>query len=325
MNRKIGITTTIPVEVVYAAGNIPIDLNNIFITSADPSHFLEIAENSGFPRNMCNWVKGIYGVATESDIKDIIAVVEGDCSNTNSMVETLQYHGSNIIPFAYPYDKDKAIIKSQIDKLIHKLGTSFDEVMKTKQRLDKIRKKLILLDEMTWRDNLVLGSENHIWLVSSSDFNSDPVKFENELDAFISTSAKQKPFNDQVRLGLCGVPPIFKDLYTYLESKKARVVFNETQRQFSMPFETDNIIEQYYEYTYPYDIFGRIKDIKNEIKRRNIKGLIHYVQSFCHRQIEDIILREEIDIPIITLEGERPADLDARTRLRLDTFIEMLS
>ena len=29
---KIGLTTTVPVEVIFAAGDTPVDLNNIFIT-----------------------------------------------------------------------------------------------------------------------------------------------------------------------------------------------------------------------------------------------------------------------------------------------------
>ena len=130
---------------------------------------------------------------------------------------------------------------------------------------------------------------------------------------------------DGVRIGYLGVPPIFTDLYDFLEDLGGRVVFNEIQRQFSMPFETDDMVEQYLRYTYPYSFFSRLEDIKREVHTRQIDGLIHYVQSFCFRQVQDIILRQEIKIPILTIEGDRPAPLDARTRLRLESFTEMLS
>ena len=91
-----------------------------------------------------------------------------------------------------------------------------------------------------------------------------------------------------------------------------------------MPFVTDDIVEQYRLYTYPYGVFGRIKDIEAEIERRNLDGIVHYVQSFCFRQIEDIILREKLNIPILTIEGDKPGKIDARTRLRIDSFLEML-
>ena len=91
-----------------------------------------------------------------------------------------------------------------------------------------------------------------------------------------------------------------------------------------MPFDTPDIVEQYARYTYPYDIFGRIEDIAREINRRHIRGLIHYTQSFCFRQIQDLILRKHIAVPILTIEGESPGQLDARTRARIESFLEML-
>ena len=39
--KKIGLTTTVPIEVLLAAGYTPIDLNNLFITSEDYSRYLE--------------------------------------------------------------------------------------------------------------------------------------------------------------------------------------------------------------------------------------------------------------------------------------------
>jgi len=57
---------------------------------------------------------------------------------------------------------------------------------------------------------------------------------------------------------------------------------------------------------------------------RELDGIIHYTQSFCFRGIEDIVIRKELNIPVLTLEGDRPGNLDARTRLRLEAFIDML-
>ena len=102
------------------------------------------------------------------------------------------------------------------------------------------------------------------------------------------------------------------------------MVFNEIPRQFSMPHHALGLVEQYRRYTYPYDIFFRLGDVRAEIARRGVEGVIHYAQSFCYRQIQDIIVRDEIEMPILTLEGDRPGALDARSRLRLETFVEIL-
>lgn len=321
--NRIGITTTIPVEIVYAAGCVPVDLNNVFITSDDPAALVAEAEYQGYPRNACGWIKGIYSTALTGDFDAIIAVVEGDCSQTQAMVETLQMHGLEIIPFAYPYGRDRDMLRLQIKKLADRLGASWDSILEWKTRLDAIRRKAHKLDELTWRRGTVSSFDNHYFQVNCSDFKGNPDAFEAEIDAALA-QAENVSQTGALRLGYIGIPPIFTDFYEYLETLGARVVFNEIQRQFTMPFNTDDLVEQYALYTYPYDIFARIEDIRAEVERRSIKGIIHYVQSFCFRQIQDLIVRKSIDVPILTLEGDTPSRLDARTKVRIESFVEML-
>ncbi len=322
---KIGITTTIPSEVLWAAGITPVDLNNLFINSPDKQKLVEEAEVRGFPRNTCSWIKGIYATVHKLEIGRVIAVTQGDCSNTQALMEILQSDGIEAIPFAYPYNRDRDLLKLQIDKLIEQLGTNWHDVNQMKHRLDKIRRKAHQIDSLTWEEDTVSGFENHLYLVSCSDMQGDIAGFEQQLDQFIAGLADRSPKYDMLRLGYIGVPPIFPELYDFLDGLGARVVYNETQRQFSMPYAAASLVEQYRMYTYPYGIFERLRDIKQQLKLRRIAGLIHYVQSFCFRQIEDIIIRRQLDIPILTLEGDRPAPLDARTKLRLESFIEALA
>ena len=103
---RIGMTTTIPVEVVLAAGHTPVDLNNIFITAPEAGEMVARAEMDGYPRNACAWIKGIYAAALDHGIETVIAVTQGDCAQTHAMIETLVEQGVRIIPFAYPYDRD---------------------------------------------------------------------------------------------------------------------------------------------------------------------------------------------------------------------------
>ena len=44
--NKIGITTTVPIEVLLAAGYQPVDLNNVFITDPNPERLVSIAEKA---------------------------------------------------------------------------------------------------------------------------------------------------------------------------------------------------------------------------------------------------------------------------------------
>ena len=324
MNQRVGLTTTVPIEVIYAGGKTPVDLNNIFITAEKPDHLVSEAEVAGFPRSSCSWIKGIFSAALHNGIKEVVAVTQGDCSNTHALIEVMQMRGIEVFPFSYPYDRDRSLLELQISKMMEHFRASEEEVRRQKERLDRVREKAQEIDRLCWQEGLVNGFEDHYYLVNTSDMMGDPEGYERELDRFLCEARSRTPLREEVRLGYVGVPPIFSDIYTFLEELGGRVVFNEMQRQFSMPFDTDDLVEQYLLYTYPYSIYHRLEDIKRELERREVDGLIHYVQAFCFRQIEDIILRKEINIPVLTLEGDRPTPLDGRARLRIESFMEML-
>ena len=322
---NIGITSTIPIEVVYAAGHTPCDLNNLFITAADPNHFTGRAEEAGFPRTTCAWIKGIYGVLQGKDIDTIIIVSGGDCSNSIALGEILKDDGKRIIPFSYPHEPNLKEMEQAIIKLAGELGAEPGKITTCKQQLDPIRSRLAELDRLTWRDMLVTGEENHLFLVSSSDFNGNPELFSTELNNFLKKAQNRQPLKKKVRLGLAGVPPILSDLYSTLDKLDAAVVFNEVPRQFALPWAPEcTLAEQYSRYTYPYTVHGRLNDISKACNERKLDGIIHYTQSFCFRQIEAILFKRKLQIPTLTLEADQPGPIDGRTLTRIETFIEML-
>ena len=320
----IGFTTTIPVELIFAAGYVPCDLNNIFITDEDPLRFIERAETDGFPKSMCNWVKGIYGVVMENHIDTVITVMEGDCSNTQALAEILRYRGIRTIPFSFPYDRDREVLAREISKLMKEFGVNRQTLADVEREISETRKTLVTIDEMTWKEGLLTGAENHLWLVRASDMLGDYGTYGEMAKALVAETGGRKKI-EGVRIGYIGVPPILLDIYEFIESVGGYVVYNETQRQFSLPYKTQDIVDRYLKYTYPYGVFARLEDIKEEIQRRHIQGIIHYVQAFCYRAIEDVILREVLNVPIVSIEGDLPKKLDTRTRLRIEAFIEMLS
>lgn len=325
--EKVGFTTTIPVEVIYAAGKVPVDLNNIFITHPEPDQLLINAERKGFPRSSCAWIKGIYSALIEQkDIECLIGVIEGDCSNTRALLEVLEIDGVKYFPFSYPGTKRRKRIKEEIDRLMEFFGVDYDRVMEVKSELDRIREKVGRLDRFTYIENKVTGFESHLWQVSCSDFEGNYNEFERKLDKALAEIEHREEMPQKVRLGYIGVPPIFPDIYSFVEEYDARVVFNEVQRQFTLVpagLEKD-IYDAYMEFTYPYTLEGRLKDIEKEIEERQIDGIIHYTQAFCFRGIEDIVIKERLQVPVLTIEGDRPGEMDARTKLRIESFVEML-
>ncbi|TCP67274.1 2-hydroxyacyl-CoA dehydratase family protein [Heliophilum fasciatum] len=320
-------------EIVYAAGWVPVDINNRFIGAMKPGEAVEKAEQAGFPRNVCGWIKGLYSTLLEgADIRHVIAVTQGDCSNTHALMETWQVAGIEVIPFAFPYDRDADMLRLQMEKLAQALGASWDDVIFWKKRLDQVRSYAHQLDELTWRTTAVTGEQNHLALIGCSDFDGDPEAYEARLQQQVEKALAVAPpgwenhivDDGRVRIGYVGVPPIQSDFYALIEEWNGRIVYNEVQRQFAMPVLGTDLVEQYRAYTYPYSVFFRLEDMQQQIAARRIDGIIHYTQSFCFRQIEDMILRRQIQVPVLTIEGDRPGPVDARTCMRMEAFIDMV-
>ncbi|MFQ6097047.1 MAG: 2-hydroxyacyl-CoA dehydratase family protein [Armatimonadota bacterium] len=322
----IGTTTLVPIEVLFAAGHQPVDMNNAFVSDPRGADFIAEAEKAGFPETSCAWLRGIYGtLKARPDIRTLIGATLGDCSDTHVLMEYVRRIGVQVIPFAY----DRQRLAEEIEGLMQRFRVSWAEVNEWHERLQSIRRRVWAIDEATWQPRSgVSGWHNHLLQVSCSDMGGDIAKFEADVRQF----RPGPPINPQgVRIGVLGVPSIFADqLYAFLERDcGAKVVFNETQRQFSLPYDCD-LVEQYLRFTYPYGHEPRMADIKAEVARRRIDGLIHYVQAFCFRELTDALIREDLrsspeaDVPVLTITGNRDRALDAHLQTRLEAFVDML-
>jgi benzoyl-CoA reductase/2-hydroxyglutaryl-CoA dehydratase subunit BcrC/BadD/HgdB len=263
-------------------------------------------------------------VAQDNLVKRLIAVTEGDCSQTHALMETLEERGTKVIPFSYPFSREPRLLEYQLAGLADKFGVSLNAAQAEKKRLDEVRRKVWEIDRLTYAENLVSGFDNHLWQVSCSDFEGDPIAFAQKAEAFIADSLGAGRHRPGLRLAYIGVPPIISDFYPVIEGLGGNIVYNEVQRQFSMPYLSTDLKEQYLLYTYPYHVRHRIADIREQLALRQIEGIIHYCQSFCFRQIEDILFRRHLKLPLLTIEGDSPGPMDARTKMRLETFITML-
>jgi len=324
VRERIGITSTIPVEIIYAANCSAVDLNNWFITSPDPQSLVEDSERCGLPRNICTWVKGIFSAIRTSGIKTVIGVVQGDCAHMISMLEAILPQGIELVPFAFSYEKSRQVFRWELQKLMNYFNVQWDLVLAVKGELDPIRKLAFEIDRKTWQEPVFTSRENFEALVNCTDFKGNPKAFRGELEALLARPAAAAGSEPEIRLGMLGVPGVITDLYEYLESERARVVFHEVARQFAMPSFTSDLLEQYLTYTYPYSVFGRIQDIQQQSSLRRVDAYIHYVQSFCHHQIEDMVLRKHLAAPVLTLEGDRVGPMDGRTKPRIEAFLSMV-
>ncbi len=322
--NAIGITTTVPVEIIYAAGRTPVDLNNIFVADADSNSLVAYAEERGFPQSACAWTKGLYGVIHRYGIREVVGVIEGDCSNTLALSEILESEGITVHPFGYPSSRRADDLAVAMERFANRLGTTLAAADAVKPRLDAIR--AIARDVYRLAGDGRAGSGDLFGaLLNTSDFFGDPDRCRRDLEAIRDKAETEPAGRDWIRLSCAGVPTIVTDLWQQFEEMGARFVDHEVPRQFAL---LDGIghtmVDTYLRYTYPYDVFTRIQDVTAEAEQRGVVGLVHYVQSFCHRMIEDRLWRERVKLPILTLEADRPGRVDERTRTRMEAFIERL-
>jgi benzoyl-CoA reductase/2-hydroxyglutaryl-CoA dehydratase subunit BcrC/BadD/HgdB len=293
----------LPVEAVYAAGDVPVDLCNAFIAAENRDRLLRIAEDDGFPRSACIWVKGIYGYLKENEeIRTVIATTGGTCTRQEILAELLKSLGVEVIPFTFPKTGGTDALRAEIERLCESLGTTYEAAEHAKERLDRARALVKKLDIATWRDNCFIGCENHRWQVRCTDFDEDPEDFARRLESVLQ-GCRKTDRTGEVRLAVLGSPPVADDFYEYIEEMGGRVVFNEPQWQYAMiPTFEGSLLDQYARYTYPFDIERRIEVISEEVRKRDVHGAIDCSNLFCPRSLEYPLYRDRLEIPVIPLE-----------------------
>ena len=322
----IGITTTVPVEIVFAAGRRPVDLNNIFVASPDAAAMVAHAERAGIPPSVCAWTRGVYGAVHHLGLKEVVGVTSGDCSHSLALCEILESEGVKIHRFGYPPSRRAEDLERELRRFAGSLGTTLAAAEAVKPGLDAIRAlagRLFCLAD----GGGVASGDLFAGLLNTSDFFGDPDKCRRELEAILARAeAAPRAVRPFVRLVSAGVPAILSDLWSVFEDLGARFVDHETPRQYALLHGIGRgLTETYLRYTYHYDVFSRIEDVRAVAGARSAAGLVHYVQSFCHRLVHDRLWRERVNLPILTVEADRPGRVDERTRTRMEAFMERLS
>ncbi|HHN45811.1 MAG TPA: 2-hydroxyacyl-CoA dehydratase, partial [Planctomycetes bacterium] len=314
---------TLPIEALLAAGLTPVDLNNAFINGPDTEADMGAAESAGFPRSMCAWIQGIYGTVKRLGIRRVVGVLQGDCSYTEGLMDVLEHEGYEVTGFRFPERPDEERMRNEITALAGNFGVSFDAVQEKYEELRPLREKLRAADEFA-AEGRMTNREIFELLINASDFRGRPAEYMDKVSLALARAEERPPAPCVLKLAMAGIPAAFTDIYDFLESRGVRIVYNEMPAEFAMLRPARDIVQQYTEYTYPYGFRHRMERIRQEVRRRGAAGVVHYVQTFCYRGMHDRLLREGVGVPVVTLEGDRPAPVSRREETRLEAFIEML-
>ena len=306
---KVGITALVPPEVIYAHGHSSIDVNNLV-----PYSQLK-------PKvKLCAWTAIWRDLIIKREIvlDSLIVVASGDCYNSVVEGEKVASSGYPVAYFFYPFDGNKKEMEMEIKKLSAFLGGEGDGGVY--EKIYELKKKAMILDEERWKGE-IWGKDLFPLIVSFSDLGGSIDEMQKKIEEFdYSNSVEGIP------IALIGVPPIYADFHHIAESIGFHIVFDELPYEFIRlrGRDEEEVAHNYANYSFARDIKYRINLLKKELKRRNVKGVIHYTQFPCHHILEDEILRKELPYPMLTLQGDLPQKTPEQIVLRLEAFHEML-
>jgi len=308
---RVGITAIVPPEIIYSTNHSPLDLNNF------------VPQSNVHPKNkLCAWTATWRDLILENkiEIDKLIVVAGGDCQNSLVDAEKIELKKKISTHYFFYQFGDKKHFENEIKKLIDFLGEDVDkDVLREVYKIKKLAKKV---DELCYKDK-INGKDAFYTTISASDLKGNPNAYKKEIENLLNN---EENVEYRYRIAVIGIPPIFSDFYEYLNEINVHCVYNELPYEFVRMGGNSikSIVDTYSTYTFANHITKRIKIIKKELKKRKVDGVIHYTQMSCHHKLEDEILREFIDYPMLTIEGDIPQKTPEQTKLRIEAFIELL-
>jgi len=308
----VGITALVPPEIIYASGNVPLDINN----NVPKSHHV--------PKDkLCAWTAIWRDLALLGEIKldKLVVVAGGDCNNAIVDGEKIEISGIETHYFTYPFDGSVEKMRDEISELISFLGGISNERMIETVRNVKNEARLLVERQA---DGKINSQDAFRMCVNGSDLEGNPYSYLEKLKVLENSNT-----DCDFSVALLGTPPIYSDFHEFLESIGFRVVFDEMPNEFIRHSGStiDEIAGEYAGYTFARNIQYRVKFLIKELKKRNVDGVIHFHQFACHHKLEDPILREILGkegYPYISIEGDLPSLTPQNTKLRLEAFKERL-
>jgi benzoyl-CoA reductase/2-hydroxyglutaryl-CoA dehydratase subunit BcrC/BadD/HgdB len=307
--KKIGITALIPPELIFACCAVPFDVNNVIPASR---------KYTG--NKLCAWT-AIWKemlVKKEIEVDSLIVVAGGDCHNALVDGQKVAMSGTPTHFFFYPFDGAPKYMESQLHGLSDFLGGI--KCLEKSREIRELKRQGQILDKKRCCGKLS-SSEAFRILISFSDMTGDLSGFSRTISAL-----EEKDIDGRNRVALIGVPPIYHDFHDVADSLGLHIVFDELPYEFIRHGGTtiQEMAHDYCSYTFARPLEFRIDFLKKELEMRKVDGVIHYTQFACHHMLEDEIMREKLDYPMLTVQGDLPGNTPQQIKLRLEAFREML-
>lgn len=306
----VGMTALVPSELIFACEKKPCDINNFV-----PKSRLQPASK------LCSWTAIWRDMILKKEITldYLVVVAGGDCHNALVDGQKVAMKGLPTFYLFYPFHEDPNFLNEQLEELALFLGgvqetDAFREVMRIKKMGLGLDRKRV--------DEKILASSVFQILVSLSDLRGDLVQFERDLN-----EVEEENVDCSKRIALLGVPPIYLDFHEVLETLGLHVVYDELPYEFARLSggNIEELAKNYCNYTFSRNLEFRLDFLERELEKRKVDGVIHYTQFACHHLLEDEVMRDRLNYPFLTIQGDMPKRTPEQVKLRLEAFSEMMA
>ncbi|WP_041367399.1 double-cubane-cluster-containing anaerobic reductase [Natranaerobius thermophilus] len=344
-----------PVELIEASGAIPVGL---CATKQDP---IPAAEED-LPRNLCPLIKSSYGFAKTDTcpffyFSDVV-MAETTCDGKKKMYEMLNEYKPMMvldIPNSSTYEKKQEHWIQELKRAKSYLEEQFD-VEVTQESLEKAikghnqeRTKLMELVSLNQHNPAPLSGQDLLKVIWARQFQLNRDEYLEKIQNIINETKEiinNQSFDDSLakkpRILVTGSPTGVGQEKTLniIEQQGGQVVLKEAcsgvKGLVKNISETEEplaaIAEKYMELPCscisPND--GRFELISELVKDYQIDGVIDITLQACHTyNIESYLLKEHLqknhDIPMLQIETDYTDTDVEQIKLRVDSFLEMLS
>jgi len=201
--QPIAIFSTCPIEILYAAGLVPRDINNLFVTHERPESLLAEAEAAGIPPTVCTWTRALLGTTVAHRFPKALVVVRGDCANNAIVGRLLLPPSVEVIEFSYPQsNSDRPGLRKALRSLMRRLNVAPTQVDAVFERFRPIRQMLLQIDQLAAQGRIP-APVARFCLLDSTDMGGDPDKYQARLAGLIAECLR----DPQPALAALGPPP----------------------------------------------------------------------------------------------------------------------
>jgi len=175
-----------------------------------------------------------------------------------------------------------------------------------KERLAGARRLAHRIDRLTWEEGKVTGEENHRWLVACSDFDGDP-------DDYARRAPRSSPRHLRGPRGTTSSDRLRRrapDRHRAAQLLRGSGRTDRSERGAAAVRDAGNhgLARRTVPGLHlPLLLLRAAGGHPGGGGPSEVRGIVHYVQSFCFRQIEDIILREEVGCRSLRWRATLPA------------------